>query len=101
MPLMSLWFCFSMPAGLGVYWIANSLWMMIRESILGVLGLAGDVNKFRRHNGSLLLIIISAGLVAAPPGVGAFAHAARFIGCDLLFFILLGLLPPPRRLSSR
>ena len=24
-----------MPAGLGVYWIANSLWMMIRESILG------------------------------------------------------------------
>ena len=35
MPLMSLWFCFSMPAGLGVYWIANSLWMMIRESLLG------------------------------------------------------------------
>lgn len=35
MPLMSLWICFSMPAGLGVYWIANSLWMMIRESILG------------------------------------------------------------------
>lgn len=35
MPLMSLWICFSMPAGLGVYWIANSVWMMIRESILG------------------------------------------------------------------
>ena len=35
MPLMSLWICFSMPAGLGVYWIANSLWMMIRESVLG------------------------------------------------------------------
>ena len=35
MPLMSLWICFSMPAALGVYWIANSLWMMIRESILG------------------------------------------------------------------
>ena len=35
LPLMSLWICFSMPAALGVYWIANSLWMMIRESILG------------------------------------------------------------------
>ncbi|MDE7220709.1 MAG: YidC/Oxa1 family membrane protein insertase [Oscillospiraceae bacterium] len=35
LPLTSLWFCSSMPGGLGVYWIANSLWMMIRESILG------------------------------------------------------------------
>ena len=35
MPIMSIWFCFIMPAALGVYWIANSLWMMIRESILG------------------------------------------------------------------
>ena len=35
MPLMSLWFCFSMPAALGLYWIANSLWGMIRESTLG------------------------------------------------------------------
>lgn len=35
LPLTSLWFCFSMPGALGVYWIANSLWMMIRESILG------------------------------------------------------------------
>ena len=35
MPLMSLWVCFSMPAALGVYWIANSVWGMIRESTLG------------------------------------------------------------------
>ena len=34
-PLMSLWFCFSMPAALGLYWIANSIWMTIRESTLG------------------------------------------------------------------
>lgn len=34
-PLMSLWICFSMPAALGIYWIANSVWMMIRESVLG------------------------------------------------------------------
>ena len=35
MPLMSLWFCFSMPAALGLYWIANSVWGMLRESTLG------------------------------------------------------------------
>ena len=35
MPLFSLWVCFSMPAALGIYWIANSVWMMIRESVLG------------------------------------------------------------------
>ena len=34
-PLFSLWVCFSMPAALGVYWIANSVWMMIREAVLG------------------------------------------------------------------
>ena len=35
MPLMSLWFCFSMPAALGLYWIANSVWGMLREYTLG------------------------------------------------------------------
>ncbi|MGI5978796.1 MAG: membrane protein insertase YidC [Oscillospiraceae bacterium] len=34
MPLMSVWFGFIMPAGLGVYWIANSLLAMIQEIIL-------------------------------------------------------------------
>ena len=35
MPLMTIWFCFSMPAALGLYWIANSVWGMVRESTLG------------------------------------------------------------------
>lgn len=35
MPLMSLWFCFSMPGAMGLYWIVNSLWGMLRESTLG------------------------------------------------------------------
>jgi len=35
MPLMTVWFCFIMPAALGVYWIANSVWGMIREASLG------------------------------------------------------------------
>ena len=35
MPLMSVYIAFIMPAALGVYWIANSVWGMIRESVLG------------------------------------------------------------------
>ncbi len=34
MPLMSLWFCFIMPAAMGVYWIANSVFGMIRDVLL-------------------------------------------------------------------
>ena len=34
MPLMSLWFCYIMPASMGVYWIANSLFGMIRDVVL-------------------------------------------------------------------
>ena len=34
-PLISLWIGYSMPAGLCVYWIANSLLMMVQEVICG------------------------------------------------------------------
>jgi membrane protein insertase, YidC/Oxa1 family, C-terminal domain len=34
MPLMSLWFCFIMPAAMGVYWIANSIFGMARDFFL-------------------------------------------------------------------
>ena len=34
MPLMSLWFCFIMPAAMGVYWIANSCFGMLRDFVL-------------------------------------------------------------------
>lgn len=34
MPLMSLWICFSMPAAMGVYWIANSVFGILRDVIL-------------------------------------------------------------------
>ena len=34
MPLMSLWFCFIMPAAMGIYWIANSTFGMIRDVIM-------------------------------------------------------------------
>ena len=35
MPLFSLWFCFSLPAAMGLYWIINSVLMTIQEQILG------------------------------------------------------------------
>jgi YidC/Oxa1 family membrane protein insertase len=31
MPLMSIWICFVMPAALGIYWIANSVFGMARD----------------------------------------------------------------------
>ncbi len=34
MPLMSIWICFIMPAAMGVYWISNSVFGMIRDFIL-------------------------------------------------------------------
>ncbi len=34
MPLMSLWICFSMPAVMGVYWIAQSVFAMAQDMIL-------------------------------------------------------------------
>ena len=33
MPLMSVWFCFIMPAAMGIYWIANSLFGMVRDYV--------------------------------------------------------------------
>ena len=35
MPLMSLWIGFTLPAALGVYWIANSVFSIIQEFLLG------------------------------------------------------------------
>ncbi len=34
MPLVSLWFCFTMPAALGVYWILNSVCGIVRDVAL-------------------------------------------------------------------
>ena len=34
MPLMSIWICFVMPAAMGIYWIANSIFGMIRDFAL-------------------------------------------------------------------
>ena len=33
-PLMSVWICFIMPAAMGIYWIANSVFGLIRDFVL-------------------------------------------------------------------
>lgn len=35
MPLFSLWWCFTMPAAMGVYWFFNSFFSMIQEGLMG------------------------------------------------------------------
>lgn len=47
-PLISLWIGFAMPAGLCVYWIANSLFMMIQEVICGKI-LKKDYEEAQRQ----------------------------------------------------
>ncbi len=37
MPLTSIWICFVMPAAMGIYWIANSIFGMARDYILTVI----------------------------------------------------------------
>ena len=34
MPLMSFWFCFSFASGIGLYWIASSVFMLLQQLIL-------------------------------------------------------------------
>ena len=34
MPLMSVWFCFSFASGIGLYWIASSVFMLLQQLIL-------------------------------------------------------------------
>lgn len=45
-PLMSLWIGFSLPAGLCIYWIANSVLMMVQEWLCGRI-LRKDYEKAR------------------------------------------------------
>ena len=35
MPLFSLWWCFNMPAAMGIYWISNTVLIMVQEAVLG------------------------------------------------------------------
>lgn len=47
MPLMSLWIGFTLPAGMCVYWIANSVFTMLQEFVCGKM-LKKDYEEARR-----------------------------------------------------
>ena len=50
MPLMSLYFCFIMPAGLGIYWVASAGFQLIQQLILNHHFNNMDVNAMIERN---------------------------------------------------
>jgi YidC/Oxa1 family membrane protein insertase len=50
MPLMSLFFCFTLPVGLGIYWVASSAYRVIQQIILKKYFDNIDVQKIIKKN---------------------------------------------------
>ena len=50
MPLMSLFFCFTLPAGIGVYWVASGLCRMIQQLIVNHQLSKIDVDELVKRN---------------------------------------------------
>ncbi len=50
MPLMSLFFCFTLPSGLGVYWVASGLCRMIQQLIINRQLSKMDIDEIVRKN---------------------------------------------------
>lgn len=50
MPLMSVFFCFTFPAGIGVYWVASSVVQIITQFIVNKYMERIDVNKMVEKN---------------------------------------------------
>ena len=50
MPLMSLFFCFTLPAGIGVYWVASGICRMIQQIIINNQLSKMDVDEIVRAN---------------------------------------------------
>ncbi len=50
MPLMSVWFCFTLPAGIGIYWSISSLFQIIQQLAINKYMDHIDVNKLIEKN---------------------------------------------------
>ncbi|HBZ77207.1 MAG TPA: stage III sporulation protein J [Clostridiales bacterium] len=50
MPLMSIWFCFTLPAGMGIYWIANAVVRMITQVFMNKRIDSIDYEELIRQN---------------------------------------------------
>lgn len=50
MPVMSAFFCLTLPAGLGLYWVANSFFMIIQQIFINHIFKNMDVNDIIQKN---------------------------------------------------
>lgn len=50
MPLMSVWFCFSFASGIGLYWIASSVMMILQQLILNSYFNKMDMDELLKKN---------------------------------------------------
>lgn len=50
MPLMSVWFCFTMPAGLGLYWVASAVARILQQLAINKYLEGIDVDKMVQEN---------------------------------------------------
>lgn len=50
MPLMSVWFCFTLPAGLGLYWIASALCRIVQQVLINRHLEQIDIDKLVEEN---------------------------------------------------
>ncbi len=50
MPLISVWMCYSLPIGLGLYWVAGSLVMMLQQLFINIYMKRVDVNDIIEKN---------------------------------------------------
>ena len=50
MPLMSVVFCFTLPTGLGIYWVASSVFMIIQQVIVNAYLNRVDIDEMIRKN---------------------------------------------------
>lgn len=50
MPLMSLFFCFTLPSGLGVYWVASGVCRMVQQLIINRQLSKMDIDEIVRKN---------------------------------------------------
>ena len=50
MPLMSVWFCFSFPAAIGLYWVASSVFQIIQQLLVNSYLNKVDIDEMIRKN---------------------------------------------------
>lgn len=50
MPLMSVWFCFTLPSGIGIYWSISALFQVIQQIAINKYMDSIDVNKLIEKN---------------------------------------------------